>query len=303
MQQYGGPGGSHSNPNDGYNTVASAAANANANANYNANRGANSNVYANANSNAVSSYTGASPANYYSPGYDLSDTGANANTNLKSNDANNGAGTLNVYYTAPESFRGSNEAATASANANSVISGTGSSDNYHAPGGSWSNGGAIANANAKTNVIDGVTSGYKPGIMKSDSVGRQFELNGGVELPNGYYSSGTRGNAVTGSKIPYRPHDDEETVVVIVDPPPVHRPALGRPAFGKRPPFGNPPPFGRLPPFGKPSPPFGRPSFERYPQRDHGPEAIKVIVIKEPAYHSQGELPRTDVGLLICTCD
>lgn len=105
------------------------------------------------------------------------------------------------------------------------------------------------------------------------------------------------------TQIPYRPHDDEETVVVIVDPPPVHRPALGRPAFGKRPPFGNPPPFGRLPPFGKPSPPFGRPSFERYPQRDHGPEAIKVIVIEEPAYHSQGELPRTDVGLLICTCD
>lgn len=105
MQQYDGSGGSQSitNPNDGYNaanTVASAAANANANANYNANRGANSNVNANANSNAVP-YTGASPANYYSPGYDLSDTGANANTNVKSNNANNGAGTLDGYYTAP----------------------------------------------------------------------------------------------------------------------------------------------------------------------------------------------------------
>lgn len=108
-------------------------------------------------------------------------------------------------------------------------------------------------------------------------------------------------------QIPYRPHDDEETVVVIVDPSPVYRPPLGRPAsgrpplgrppFGRPPPFGNPPPFGRLPSFGKPPPPsFGRPSFERYPQPDHGPETIKVIVIEDPAYHSQGELPRTDVG-------
>lgn len=204
MQQYDGSGGSQSitNPNDGYNavnTVASAAANANANANYNANRGANSNVNANANSNAVP-YTGASPSNYYSPGYDLSDTGANANTNVKSNNANNGAGTLDGYYTAPESFRG-NAAATASADAKAnSISGTGSSDDYYAPGGSWSDGGTIADANAKTNIIDGVTSGYKPGIMKSD-VDRQFESNGGVELPNGYYSSGTRSNAVTGSKV------------------------------------------------------------------------------------------------------
>lgn len=93
------------------------------------------------------------------------------------------------------------------------------------------------------------------------------------------------------TQIPYRPHDDEEIVVVIVDPPPVHRPPLDRPPFGRPPPFGNPPPFGR-------SPPLGRPPFERpmNPQPGHDPETIKVIVIEDPAYHSQGELPRTDVG-------
>lgn len=196
VQQYGGPGGSQSitNPSYGYNaanTVSSAAANANANYD-NAGRGAN------ANANDVS-YTGASPAtNYYSPGYDLSDTGANANTNLKSV-ANNGAGILEGYYT-PGNL-GANAGATASADAKAnSISGIGSSGNYYAPGGSQSNGGAIADA--KTNIIDGVTSGYKPGMIKSDAgpIGNS-KLNGGVELPNGYYSSGTRNNAVTGSKV------------------------------------------------------------------------------------------------------